>query len=186
MKTILLFSFLLVLTQSLHAKSIGKDGEPGFILGVSTFYYSLSADSGSGSSKSIYSIYDIKGGYANNKGLYLGGIYTSRNDDIGGTGGTSGSQLGASVGYFGRSGFHFVGHYILSATLGSGAGSSLEDGSGIQAEFGYLTDASSTFFIGVDLSYRSITYKKQAGIVLPNSYKQTEIFPQLSFAFTFL
>lgn len=185
MKTLFILSFILVFTQSANSKTIGKDGEPGFILGMSTYYYSLSADSGSGSTKATYSIYDIKGGYANSKGLYLGGIYTSRNDDIGGTSATAGSELGASAGYFGRSGFHFVGHYIFSAALGSSSGS-FEDGSGLQAEFGYLTDASSTFFIGVDISYRSLTYKKQAGAVLANSYKQTELFPQLSFAFTFL
>lgn len=185
MKTIFIFSFLLIATLSLKAKTIGKDGEPGFILGVSTYYYSLTSNSGSSSTKSTNSIYDIKGGYANSKGLYLGGIYTSRNDDIAGTSSTSGSELGASAGYFGRSGFHFVGHYIFSATLGSSVGG-YEEGSGLQAEFGYLTDASSTFFIGVDLSYRSLTYRKQAGISLVNNYTQTELFPQLSFAFTFL
>lgn len=182
MKKILLTLVVVLSSQISHAKSIGKDGDNTFILGLSAFYYSSSVDAGAGATaRSANTIYDLKGGYVTSKGLFLGGLYTSRNDDLTGAASSGGSQVGASVGYYGSSGIHFVGHYILSSTLGT-----YEKGSGVQADFGYLSSVTSNFFIGVDLSYRSISYKDQSGISMANSYNRTELFPMLSLMFTLM
>lgn len=173
------------MTQTTFAKNIGKDGDNTAILGLSTFYYSSSSESGGVSTTSTNTIYDLKGGYVTSKGLFLGLLYTMRDDNLPGAVATGGTQLGASVGYYGSSGIHFVGHYITSAKLG-GNPSAYEKGSGIQADFGYLSSVTSNFFIGVDLSYRSITYKDQGGVTLTNSYKRTELFPMLSLMFTLM
>ncbi len=183
-KTILLLTTLL-LSQTTLAKNIGKDGDNTFLLGLSAFYYSANSDDGTNTSRSTNTIYDLKAGYVTSKGLFGGILYTTRNDDLAGITATGGSQLGASVGYYGSSGIHFVAHYILNAKLG-GFGGAYEKGSGIQADFGYLSSVTSNFFIGVDLSYRSLSYKEQNGFQLANSYKRSELFPMLSLMFTLM
>ncbi len=174
-----------VFSDAVYAKNIGKDGEKTFILGLSAFYYSANNNDGVNTTQATNTIYDIKGGYVTNKGLFVGGIFTSRTDDFGGTVSAGGSQMGASVGYYGSSGIHFVGHYIFSASLGGGAGP-YSQGSGIQADFGYLSSVTSNFFIGVDLSYRSISYRELGGVALPSSFTRTELFPMLSLMFTLM
>jgi uncharacterized protein YjbI with pentapeptide repeats len=185
MKKLFLLTVSLLCSQISLAKNIGKDGDNTFILGLSAFYYSANNSDATGSSHSTNTIYDLKGGYVTSKGLFIGGLLTSRNDDLGGAASTGGSQTGASVGYYGSSGIHFVGHYIFSAKLGGFAGA-YEQGSGLQADFGYLSAVTSNFFIGVDLSYRNLTYKELNGAKLPSNFTRTELFPMLSLMFTLM
>lgn len=185
MKKIILLLSSLFLSQTLLAKNIGKEADNTFLLGLSAFYYSANTDDGTFSGRSTNTIYDLKAGYVTSKGLFGGLLYTLRNDDLAGMNASDGSQLGASIGYYGSSGIHFVGHYIFSAKLGGFAGA-YDKGRGVQADFGYLSSVTSNFFIGVDLSYRSISYKEQNGIALANDHKRTELFPMLSLMFTLM
>ncbi|MBC7742444.1 MAG: hypothetical protein H7061_09615 [Bdellovibrionaceae bacterium] len=184
MKFLIIFLVTLGFTPFLLAKNIGNEGDTTYVAGMSVFYYNQATESGSGpGGHATHTIYDLKAGRASNKGLYLGVIYSSRNDDLAGAA-AAGSHLGASIGYFGRSGLHAVAHYIAAASLGSAGG--FTKGTGLQADFGYLASATSNFFIGVDISYRSISYQEQGGVALASPFKQTELFPMLSFAFTLM
>lgn len=163
-----------VLTSYAQARS-----SSGVMATANAFMYNLTVESTpGGKAESKLSIYDIKLGYLNGGGLYLGGLYTMRNQENGSS--EDGNALGASIGYVGSAGFFVKGHYILSAERGD-----FKEGTGVQADFGYLTNVTSSFMVGVELTYRSIDYKKNAGIPGLTSYKQEELFPMLTVGFVF-
>lgn len=139
----------------------------------------VTTGSSSSSSDSKSSIYDIKIGYLSGNGLYLGGLYTIRNSTSGSTS-TDGKNLGASLGYVGASGFFIKGHYILSAEYGD-----LKEGSGLQADLGYINNVTGNLLVGVELTYRSIEYKKDESNAAIDKYKSTELFPMLTVGFVF-
>lgn len=151
-------------------------GQSGVLLGVNAFVYNQKVEANGVSSEGNTAIYDVKLGYLPGSGLYLGGIYTSRNHS--GSLSDSGSATGVSVGYMGEAGFYLMGHYYFTATNGD-----LKSGSGYQADFGYLAMVSGPFHVGTELTYRSLTYKKVNDIDFET--KNTELFPMLTVAFIF-
>ncbi|NUN05668.1 MAG: hypothetical protein HUU57_07895 [Bdellovibrio sp.] len=157
-----------------------RGSSSGVMATANVFMYNSAADvTPGGTSDSKSSIYDIKIGYLGGSGLYLGGIYTMRSSSDGVTT-TDGKALGASVGYVGATGFFIKGHYLLSAEAGD-----YKEGTGIQADFGYFTNVTGSFIVGVELTYRSIEYKKNDAIPALEKYKSTELFPMLSVGFVF-
>lgn len=152
----------------------------GVLVNANIFMYNNNTEqTPGGESKSNNSIYDIKLGYVGGNGLYLGGIYTLRKTETD-SGSVDGNALGASIGYVGASGFYVKGHYLLSAEYDT-----LKEGTGIQADFGYMTNVTSSFFVGVELTYRSIDYKKNEASPGMDSMKVTETFPMLTVGFIF-
>ncbi|AHZ84328.1 hypothetical protein Bb109J_c1636 [Bdellovibrio bacteriovorus] len=152
----------------------------GVLVNANIFMYNNSTETTpGGESKSNSSIYDIKLGYISGNGLYLGGLYTLRKVETD-SGSVDGNALGASIGYVGASGFYVKGHYLLSAEYDT-----LKEGTGIQADFGYMTNVTSSFFVGVELTYRSIEYKKNEASPGMDSLKISETFPMLTVGFIF-
>lgn len=174
MKNIFVIMTLLLTTGIAEAR--GGGAGTGFLADVNAFVYNSKAKSGNTTAESNTMIYDVKLGYLTGSGLYLGGIYTSRNHS--GTLSDSGSATGLSVGYLGEAGFFIMGHYYLTATNGD-----YSNGSGYQADFGYLTEVSGAFYVGVELTYRDLTYKKFQGA--DTTYELTEMFPMLTLGFIF-
>ncbi|MEN0057342.1 MAG: hypothetical protein AAGB31_00800 [Bdellovibrio sp.] len=125
------------------------------------------------------SIYDLKLGYLNGDGLYLGGLYTLRNHDSGSTS-EDGKALGLSLGYIGANSFFIKGHYIVSADKGN-----YKEGSGYQVDLGYITNITGSFLVGVELTYRSIEYKKNDSISGFDKMKKEELFPMLTVGLLF-
>lgn len=180
MKNLLLF--VLITATASWAQARGYvGGMSGVLLSFNGFLYNQTRDPdpGSSSDDNLY-IYDVKLGYLDGNGLYLGGIYTSRNHNGSAISSEDGNALGASIGYVGESGFYIMGHYYLSAKLGDH-----KDGTGYQGDFGYMTDVSGAFYVGVELTYRNLTYKKNDADPSQNSYSAREIFPMLTAAFIF-
>jgi hypothetical protein len=126
-------------------------------------------------------IYDVKLGYLPGSGLYLGGIYTSRSDNALNASGTAASAMGGSVGYMGSEGFFIMGHYLVTATSGE-----YKEGSGVQVDLGYKAGVSSGWLVGAELTYRSITYKKNDTLAATfESHQVTEVMPMISVGYMF-
>ncbi len=152
----------------------------GVLFSANAFLYNSSAESTpGGQSKSNNSIYDLKLGYLSASGLYLGGLYSLRKVETDSSS-QDGSALGASIGYIGARGFFAKGHYLVSATNGD-----LEEGSGIQADVGYIATVGGPFIVGVELTYRSIEYKKHKTIPTLEKVKVDELLPMLTLGFLF-
>jgi hypothetical protein len=181
-----LCSGLLTLGSSAFARGGGGGGGSGVLLDANLYYHSARTETKDvgGVSKTLSdgttAIYDIKLGYLMSEGLYIGGIYTSRSDSALNLSGNSGSATGASVGYMAGTGIFVMGHYLVSGTYGT-----YSDGSGIQADFGYKAGMGSGWLLGAELSYRSMTYKKDSSNAALDSYKVTELFPMVSVGYLF-
>lgn len=152
----------------------------GVLVSANAFMYNSTTDTTPGTqSKSNNSIYDLKLGYLTGSGLYMGGLYSLRKVETD-SDTQEGSGLGASVGYIGASGFFIKGHYLLSATNGD-----LEEGTGVQADVGYIATVGGPFIVGVELTYRSIEYKKHKTVPTLEKLKNDELFPMLTVGFLF-
>lgn len=184
MKKMWLSALVLASTLSGAATAQARGGGSGVLLTLNAFYKTdkaeLKAGGATATSESKSSVYDVKLGYLGGSGLYLGGLYTSRSYDAGGSP-TAGSATGASVGYVGSAGFYVMGHYLLSATYGD----NLKEGSGLQADFGYMTAVNGGLLVGVELTYRSVTYKKDETNAAMEHYKHDEVMPMLTIGYMF-
>lgn len=177
-RLLMLMSVLSVLTGASLAQARGGTSN-GVMVSASAYMYNVTTDSSpGGKTDSKTSLYDLKLGYLSGNGLYLGGLYTIRSQENGSS--ESGKALGASVGYVGSEGFYLQGHYILSAEKGD-----YSEGTGLQADFGYLTNVTGAMYVGVELSYRSIEYKKNSTIPGFEKMKMDELFPLLTVGFLF-
>lgn len=182
MKMSLITSLTLIMLSSVgsivHAR--GGSASSGILLTANLFMYNTTEErTPGGTSNGKESIYDIKLGYLTGTGLYLGGIYTLRNSEVNSTT-FDGNAAGASLGYMGTNGFYLMGHYLLTATDGY-----LKEGSGIQADFGYMTEVSSSFMVGVELTYRSLDYKKDDTNSAITKVNRTELMPMLTLGLVF-
>lgn len=65
----------------------------------------------------------------------------------------TGKSYGPSLGYYWTQGWFILGHYDFFAELGP-----LTDGHGPQIDFGYLEHLGGHFHIGLQVSYRSMSY----------------------------
>ncbi len=166
------------------AKSIAyAPGRSGTLFDIG-FYYGQSEATASPSAanefKNNTSIYDIKLGYIFSEGFYLGGEYSTRNESSTSTttGTLSGGGAGAGVGYFATSGFYLRGLYRFNETFGD-----YKNGSGYQADLGYMVNMTSNFFIGILISNRQITYKENKLIFGFDNWTKKETYPFLTLGF---
>lgn len=174
---------LLLLILGFSAQSFARGSSSGgVLLNVNAYMYNYSSktEPGGSTADGSSSIYDVKLGYLSND-WYYGLLMTSRNEDPLGNGSKSGSAMGAGAGYFFGEGFFLMAHYILSATYND----DLKKGTGFQFDFGYLTNVSSNFQVGVELTRRDITYKEHKTIASLDSFELVETFPMLTFGFIF-
>jgi hypothetical protein len=110
----------------------------------------------------------------------VGGLYTSRSNNVLDQSGTNGSATGVSLGYMGAAGIFLQGHYLTNASYGT-----FSEGTGVQADVGYKAGMGSGWLLGGELSYRSISYKKQSDNAGLDTYKITEVIPMISIGYLF-
>lgn len=154
----LFLALLFVLPASAWAAS-GKSG--GFSIAPALLYSNTKVDLTEislGESESTSTYYDLNLGYTWGNGLYAGAIYGARNTNNG-TDTTTDTYMGASFGYS-NNGWIAILHYLVSAENELSTTTSLIEGSGIGADIGYLWSVNNTFSIGVELNYRSLSFKK--------------------------
>lgn len=178
----LLLASSLAFTVTAHAR--GGSGGSGVMFTLNGFYNTDKTQTQSGgattTSDTKGAVYDVKLGYLEGDGWYLGGMYTSRSHDAGGSS-TAGSATAGSIGYVGSMGFYAMAHYIFSATEGT----NYKQGSGYQGDLGYLTAINGSFIVGVEVTYRTITYKKDENNAALDHYTHDEVMPMLTLGYLF-
>ena len=184
---------LFVLTCSLAPKAIAGDsarpaktisrsyGRIGTLFDVGIYYGQTEATANpvAGNSwQNTTAIYDIKLGYITEDSLYFGADFTSRSDNQISVTSVSGSSAGVGVGYFSDGGFNIRAYYKFSDVYGD-----YQDGSGFQADLGYMLNPTSNFFIGLAVSVRQSTYKTNNMIAGFNSWTRKETYPFINIGF---
>ena len=184
---------LFVLTCSLAPKAIAGDsvwfaktilrsyGRIGILFDVGIYYgqTEVIANFVAGNSwQNTTAIYDIKLGYITEDSLYFGADFTSRSDNQISVTSVSGSSAGVGVGYFSDGGFNIRAYYKFSDVYGD-----YQDGSGFQADLGYMLNPTSNFFIGLAVSVRQSTYKTNNMIAGFNSWTRKETYPFINIGF---
>ena len=166
------------------AKAISRSyGRIGALFDASVYYgqTEATANPAAGNSWSnTTAIYDIKAGYISEAGIYVGAVFTSRSDNQVSVDSVSGSSTGVGVGYFGDGGFNLRGYYKFGDTYGD-----YNEGTGFQADLGYLLNPTSNFFFGVNLSIRQTQYKSNSTIAGFDSWTRKETYPFFTFGFLF-
>ncbi|MDZ4677780.1 MAG: hypothetical protein SGI74_09755 [Oligoflexia bacterium] len=164
---VLLTLAVCLLGFSVNASAAAKDGT-GVILAPAVMYEtSLFEDSTTSKSDTSGLRLDGRLGFKFQFPLYVGGIYASRGSTTKGLTGPdstiSSTGYGVSAGFM-KSGFFLIGHYILSAEREdkvSNVTTTYKEGSGFQADIGYIFMVSSKFGIAPEMHYRSVEFKKK-------------------------
>lgn len=128
-----------------------------------------------------WTLYDLKLGYVFQNNIYLGAIYSGYTDDTGGNTNKR-NMLGGTIGYH-NEGWYIDGSYLFDAKLDWG-GSSLKSGSGYAIDVGYNVMMGTNFYLGVQASYKSISYSKRDSVSETNKEK-SELYPMLNLGIMF-
>lgn len=180
--------------------AIARGGD-GAVINIGIYYQStetiddpsttvLSPSTSSASTgKSNTTIYDLNFGYVFTNKTYIGLLTSTRTDGSGSSGTNGSSYLGLSLGYHFNDSSYLHLHYLLNATLGSG---SYTGGKGYGADFGFYLPLSGNAHVGVQLTYRQLTYNMTTYVASGNSiiaenghHSVTEIYPMLVLGFDF-
>ncbi len=127
--------------------------------------------------KNLTSVYDLKLGYVFNSNLYLGGEFSTRND-ASATVTSNGTTAALGAGLFWGSGFNLRSFYRINESWGD-----YSNGTGFQADLGYMHNLTSNFFIGLLVSHRQTTFTKNNLIVGFKSFTKKETQPMLTLGF---
>lgn len=176
--------FLVVV--SIFLSVVAAQAEIVFAPGVS-YFKTEDEVSGTSVSEITMTSYDLKLGYVHHSGLYLGGMYQMSKRSFGAGSNDKGYAAGPTLGYSHYSGFYALFTYFLVAEHDYSAPTKLTDGMGPQVDVGWVFPLTHMFFIGPQLSYRSIGYDK---IESPTGSADTEftrsdILPYISLWFRF-
>lgn len=176
---LLVAALALVPVNSAHARGGGSS----WLLGIDLSYISAKTEAeASGlksTSESTNTLYDLSFGGMLGSNLYVGAMYSTKNDKSLSTS-TNGSAMGASIGYVFDSGVHLTGTYFLSATDGE-----YKKGSGYEIDLGWRSFISSSFFVGAKLAMRSLKYTENETIPGFESVTSTTTLPYISLGFGF-
>lgn len=130
--------------------------------------------------KDITSVYDIKLGYVFDSDLYLGGGYTVRTDSLTSiaVNSSSGGSAMLGIGWFWGTGFNLRGYYHINESFGD-----YKNGTGFQADLGYMVNMTSNFYLGLLFSHRQTVYTSNSTIANFNSWTKKETFPMVTLGF---
>lgn len=167
-----------ILAQVVSSSAFAKGGDGGVQFGLSVGKGDTKVETSSSSSESKSTFLDLNLNYSFG-GLYVGGQYGSRSGD------DTGSQMGPTIGYR-NNGFFVQGSYFLSADYKSSS-TEYKKGTGIGIDFGYNAMVSNSFYIGTQLSQRSVTYKEytSSGTTTEADTKITILQPMINLGFMF-
>ena len=172
----------LALATWMTTSTASASTDSGFLVGVSLMRLSTSYDGPLlGNSEVTTTLFTGKVGYALPSGLYVGGIYDSRTDESGGK--LERSSLGATVGFH-RGGWFIDGSYYFSSTMKFSTGSELKEGSGFGVDIGRNFEIASNVYLGLQVSWKSLSYKKVDALDSDNKIK-SELLPLVNVGLTF-
>lgn len=182
------FANVIALIAGLSILSFGREshagaGDGGFMLGISTTKLDESYDGTTvGTTETTRTILDLKAGYVMPSGLYFGGIYDSRTDQVGSSK-TERTGVGATVGYH-NMGWFIDGSYYLTSEIKLSSGTKLESGSGFGVDVGKNFDVLQNVYLGLQIAYKSLEYKKAGGVEVVNKLK-SELAPMINAGINF-
>ncbi len=139
---------------------------------------------GAASGEYTKSFYDFRLGYLHPSGLYLGGMYSMSSYDNGSYN-QKGSSVGPTVGFSHYAGFYTLFTYFLMAELKTSATTTLTDGMGPQIDIGWAFPLTSSFHLGPQITYRSITFDKVDPGAVSLETTQTDLVPAINLWFKF-
>ncbi len=179
----LLFSLKVVSATNPRERSASfsmNTGRSGVLFDAAIYYgqTEATADPAAGNEwKNLTSIYDIKLGYILDSSIYLGAEYSTRKDaSILST--TSGGTSAVGIGYFWGSGFHARSFYRMNENFGD-----YSNGTGFQADLGYMINMSSNFYLGLLVSHRQVTFTKNDTISNFKSQTKKDTQPMVTLGF---
>lgn len=146
-------------------------------------YFKLEDENGGAATSELeLTTYDFKLGYVHSSGLFLGGMYqmSKFNDD-------QATAVGPTLGFKHYSGFYALFTYFLMAEQESGASTTFTDGMGPQIDVGWMFPLTYMFYIGPQISYRSINYSKVdiSGASVETDFTRSNVLPYISLWFRF-
>ena len=127
-----------------------------------TFTYESSEvkpDSGAATKQTFTAIH-ARVGYILSNRFYVGGIYEQETWNSGGTFSPKITGFGPSVGYVSEKGFNVILHYLYGAQYEQSTTFKRTAGAGPQIDVGYSFELNSTFALGPQITYRSVTFSK--------------------------
>lgn len=129
---------------------------------------------------------DARVGYIMPMGFYFGGMYSN----ISGNSGTSGYNVGPSIGFHDMSGFYGILTYHLAGQMDVGTTTgtvTFKNPAGPQVDVGWIVPVTSMFHVGPQVTWRSLKYSKAniAGVEVDTDQKITNIQPYITFWFMF-
>ena len=162
------------------SKAHAYGGSSKFHLGLSGLKYDtkVSGDTWNGKEERLHT--DIKLGYVSDSGIYFGAVQSNYSESNS-TSSPNRSSMGVTLGYR-NDGWLFDATYFLSSTYTNGS-VKFEDGSGYGIEFGYNFQMSSSFYLGLELATKSLSYKKVNSVAANNTF--TELMPLFNLGFYF-
>lgn len=143
-----------------HKLLAAMGGSPsGFMLGVSAMKLDTSTSGPTlGNVDASTTIFDLKAGYTMGNGLYFGGIYDDRSEISNGSKNER-TGMGATLGYH-NAGWFIDGSYYVTSMYKMANGSELKEGSGFGVDVGNNVDVTANVYLGLQISYKSFSYKK--------------------------
>jgi hypothetical protein len=152
------------------------------VFNPSIFFYTREETQGTTLSEFNQQIINLKLGYMDESGLYLGGAYDIENRSFGSsTSDQDRTSVGATLGYM-NSGWSLLGTYYFQSELK--IQSNTYKGNGWTADFGYVYSFGSVG-IGPLLSYRHFVYDKVNGSTQSPSRENNNFLPSIQFQFVF-
>lgn len=152
-----------------------------FLLSTNVGFSGEQTTEGDTETKSNVTHGDVNLGYIFSSGIYLGAFYGSKNQETDTTK-PKGTHYGASLGLI-SGGWFLKAHYLTSGKWGETSGSTnWEEGTGAQADLGYMMRVTGPLFLGLHLTYRTITYDKKIVDeveVIGDPLKVTDFFPAM-------
>lgn len=160
-----------------------SSGRSGVLLDLGFFYGQSEAvanPSPGNEWKDITSVYDVKLGYVFDSDLYFGGGYLARNDSLTSlsTNSSNGGTAMLGLGWFWGNGFNLRGYYHLNESLGD-----YKNGTGFQADIGYMVNMTSNFYMGLLFSHRQTVFTSNSTIANFQTWTRKETFPMVTLGF---
>lgn len=161
-------------------------GDSGFHVGLGIFTANEKFTSDSLEVEDSATNTDVKLGYLLGNGLYFGAAYHM--STVGGTSTSSRTAYGVALGYH-RGGWYFDVNYYLSTAINDfiASGANLTGDSGFGADVGYNFFVNNSFYVGMGISYKSLSFKtmEQSGTTVDFSATMTEMHPAINLGFYF-
>ncbi len=156
-------------------------GRTGFLFDTAVYYGQSEASANPAAAntwQNTTSLYDIKLGYIMENSLFFGAEYCTRTDNQVSITSTSGTGTGVGIGYFYDNGFNLRAYYKFGETYGN-----YSEGSGYQADLGYMINMTSNFYMGLALSIRQTSFGANSTISNYSYWTRKETYPFFTLGF---